>query len=184
MSRSIGAPLPTDIGQILNALVAAGGTGSFSGLEVGTESNYGSTVAGTYVGDAPLQLGDTLSYETAQDFGSNGNPDWQNVTFTFTIASLVTTGKSTAGPSCCPPGTYWNGNACIHQVTLQQGGQQGGNQGGGPFQVGGTHLPVQNQGGTGTQPPAGSSNKGYYIAAGVVAALGIGTALVLWKVAP
>ena len=112
------------------------------------------------------------------------NYPWSVVTASVTppLVPMIWNGTSCVtdpgGHTPCPAGTYWNGNACIHQVVFQPPSSASA-----PIHT----SPGIQHGGTstgGSQSPAGSSNKGYYIAAGVVAALGIGTALVLWKVAP
>ncbi len=162
VSRSIGAPQATDIAQIENALAGSVGAGSFSGLSLAPEANYGSTVTGTYVGSTPLQFGPTLQYETAENFG--GNTGWQNVTFTFTITSIQITGKSDTGP-CLP-----------HLVA--QGPAQGGN--GGQYNTTQTHTGgTQNQGGNAGGSNAGSSTSlstgaKFGLAVGAVALLGGG----------
>lgn len=112
------------------------------------------------------------------------NYPWSVVTASVTppLVPMIWNGTSCVtdpgGHTPCPAGTYWNGSACIHQVVFQPPSSASA-----PIHT----SPGIQHGGTstgGSQSPAGSSNKGYYIAAGVVAALGIGTALVLWKVAP
>jgi len=77
----------------------------------------------------------------------------------------------------CAPGQFWNGTECVQQIVFQQPTP--------PPTV--SNIPL-NTGGTqhtgGTQSSSGSSKTGYYVAAGVVAVLGAGLALVLWKVHP